>query len=291
MSTCTKESLEARRKRSQSSPSALASIPSGTPYPIPTSPQRKSVMSRVGGNLKRLFRSSSSRQLSTPPPPPKSRPAMNTLPRGDPNIRRLSLSLTSLAELEPKMVSRSSVHELRSLAKQLDEEAAREGLPPPLVATIGSGEFLPATTLCKSPSQPHILSSRYSSSISSSTFYPSRSRNSSSPGTSSSRPSTARSSWDASAVTGDTEAIHFLAGPTPYSPVISRGSTERLSFSAIPAFHALEVKGLEFVAEDWTPGQEGELRGYLDAKLRELMRLDFGEEEKEAGGMTGEGGV
>lgn len=184
---------------------------------------------------------------------------------GGPRLnRRLSVSLHSLASAEPRMVSSTSVQELRQLAATLQIEA--EENPEPLVVV----------------SERQQRASLSSSTASRATTYPSIFETATSP----SEPSSGRSSWEGhqdQTIKVDGSAIAFCAGPRPFVPTVvvvagdgEFGLAPSLSLSAIPAFstYTLEVKGLEFVAETWEPGQEGELRSYLELKLRELMRVD-----------------
>ena len=73
--------------------------------------------------------------------------------------------------------------------------------------------------------------------------------------------------------------LRYRNGPAQLSPTVVLGTSALVSshsLTAIPAFGAytLELRGLEFVEDGSAP--DGELRGYLEAKLRELMRLDEG---------------
>ncbi|KAL8293174.1 hypothetical protein RQP46_000868 [Phenoliferia psychrophenolica] len=235
------------RRRSESLPDGLQF----SPEPFSTLPRKTNPIKRLGHRLSRIF-------VLSPPSPDRAVTVAAT-PRSVSHItfprvatdsmlgeelqssaprliRTFSLSLSSLRPGGSRMISSTSVRELRTLAATLEDEG-----PSSAVVTrrrsevpLGGRESLTSSTTSKATTHLSIFEATTSV------------------------PSTARSSWEDDEDAAGTPKVasrsffSYKTGPFPLSPTIVQGSAGLVpgrSLSAIPDFGAytLDVKGLDFV--------------------------------------------
>ncbi|KAM0754111.1 hypothetical protein T439DRAFT_353846 [Meredithblackwellia eburnea MCA 4105] len=275
------ESSRFGRRRSESSPA----VPIGAGLLEPFTPRRakRPLFTKLGSGLRRIWKPRGSTRTSEENHDPNIDFSPISVQGGQGGTvcsmlsrHRRSMSLSALPPPEPGMVSSSSVRELRSLAAQLDFQ---ERYSSSKIVRSASAWWTHEAAGVKDDAEPRIsltLSDPSRRSTIASMMFD-RDGDFSSARTSLSLDNPG---FDFRGSAEDDSTIQLRSGPCSRSPVIQQvsyalqvGKSQQVDTSDYKPLYTLEVQGLEFVAEQWEEGQEGELRQYLETKLRELMGM------------------